>query len=76
MEGALAHRSSFCRAFGASRSFLGLPRAALRAETGPSLALGYFDIAPSALKDEGINGQTPGAALREPHQRLVLFLFK
>src|SRR5215813_2363435 len=34
-EGALAHRSSFCRAFSASRSLLGLPRAALRAETGP-----------------------------------------
>jgi len=26
-----------------------LPRAARRAETGPSLALGFFDVAPSAL---------------------------
>jgi len=33
-------------------SFLRLPRAALRAETGPSLALGYFNIAPSALNPE------------------------
>ena len=30
--------------------FLRLPRAALWAETGLSLALGFFDVAPSALK--------------------------
>ena len=48
--------------------FLGLPRAARRAETGPSLALGYFDIAPSALKDDGINGQTPKALQATPLQ--------
>jgi len=44
--------------------FWDLPRAALRAETGPSLALGYFDIAPSALKDDGINVQTPNPGLK------------
>src|SRR6516164_9077915 len=39
--------------------FLRLPRAALRAETGLSLALGYFDIAPSALNPERRSYKSP-----------------
>jgi hypothetical protein len=51
---------------------LGLPRATLRAETSPSLALGYFYIAPSALKDDGINGQTRDTGVPPRTSRTIL----
>jgi hypothetical protein len=48
-----------CRAFSAGLTFLRLPRAARLAETGPSLALGYFvllsliPLLPVAAQDAG-----------------------
>jgi hypothetical protein len=68
-------RLSLCRAFSACSSFFALPRAALRAETGPSLALGFFDVAPSALEreHEAIKGliQDPGLNPRQPEAKAL-----
>jgi hypothetical protein len=69
-RGSFAHRF-FCRAFSASPSFLRSPRAARRAETGLSLALGYLDIAPSALTPER---RIPTGRLRLWHVVLLLLI--
>ena len=49
--GAFAHWLSFCRAFSAGPSFLHLPRAALRAESVPSLTVGACRIYREAVTD-------------------------
>ena len=51
MRASFAHWLSFCRAFSASASFLCLPGAALRAETGSSLTLGGCRIYREAVTD-------------------------
>ena len=55
--------------------FLRLPRAALGAETGPSLALGYFDIAPSALNPERRSHKWPNSSELQATPLQIMLIF-